>query len=203
MNKADLLVKRMLMEWPSIYQNRFQAMIEILTSGHFSWVDGCIEPDKFYFSHTSSEQKLTPITFYEQSLKKTKERIKEYKNVKYLKSLNDSRLAEAKFDLIKAKFLEQNIDIFASEFCGIESNEIDCWLLKLDKNWFYEPHACICKMPAEIDSDWDDAIRSFLLEVMSNVNGLFAIQREHENVPIPEHKKIYNFFKKLFKRFAR
>lgn len=203
MNKVDLLVKRMLLEWPSIYQNRFQAMVEILCSGHFNWVNGCIEPDKFYFSHTPGEQKLTPVSFYEQSLKKAKKDVKQYEHIKYLKSLNDSRIVEAKFDLMKARFLEKNIDIFASEFCGIESSEVNYWLLKLDKDWFYEPHACICKIPPEIDSDWDDAIRRFLLEVMPQVNGLFAIQTERENVPVPEHKKIYNFFKKLFKRFSR
>lgn len=203
MNKVDLLIKRMLMSWPSIYKNRFQAMIEILCSGHFNWVNGCIEPDKFYFSQTSSEQKLTPVSFYEQSLKKVRERVKEYKNVKALKSLNDSMIIEAKFDLIKARFLEKNIDIFASEFCGIESNEINYWLLKLNRDWLYAPYACICNIPNKIDSDWEHAIRGFLIEIMPHVNELFTYSEKGENIPMCEHLKIYNFFNKLFKRFEK
>ena len=72
-----------------------------------------------------------------------------------------------------------------------------------DKDWFYEPHACICKIPTEIDSDWERAIRGFLNEIMPQVNGLFTYPEKNENVPMCEHLKIYNFFNKLFKRFRR
>jgi len=187
------------MEWSSIYKNRFQSMKEILFSGHFHWENGCIVPDAVFFSSLKKNEIVSPISYNTDQLKKTKERIKPYKNNKHLKSLHDSWIVEAKFDLQKAKFLEKNIDVFASEFIGIESKEIAFWLLMLDRDWFYEPHACICKIPVEINSDWQEAIRGFLLEVMPHVNEQFTVL----NNPFPEHKKIYDFFNKLFKRFEK
>ncbi len=172
MNKVDLLVKRMMIEFPTLYPNRFEALAEVFTNSCFEWNDDGTIAEIFRLKDLPPE---TMVVKYEQELAQWKEKAE--KDEDWAKQYNYKYIAEAEVKLMLAKHRAANIDIYASEYTNVHYDTIVLWLFgaRPSKYWL------VNNKPEVVDEEWRLAIRDWFSQMMPVVNGAFGQHHKDEN----------------------
>lgn len=196
MNKVDLLVKRMMLAYPTLYPNRFMALAEAFTNSCFYWdANGCIV-DQDAFDVVSPDEMVATRTA---ELNKQNERINSPTRHECFKSLDERYLAETEAELLMLRHVAKNIDIYASEFTGVDYNTIQNWLFNLERRGISE-YWVINNKPDVVDEEWRVAIREWLQQIIPTVNSNYGIYDNAKNKwgPIDRYAKTFNWMYDTF-----
>jgi len=193
MNKVDLQVRRMLMAFPTLYRNRFEAMAEILTNSCFEWdAAGCIVE---IFPETY--KRATPEAMVQEMQKRLDKAVWAAKelNSEALSRLHQVYIADAERDLEYTKFVASHLDLFSSEYCRCDSNVMDLWLYNTDRNGISEYWSVNLK-PEVVDEDWRAAIYEWFNRLLPRVNGLFGMigpKPTDKWQPLPPYEEVFTW----------
>lgn len=196
MNKVDLVVKENLMRFPTLFKNRFDVLAHMLCccGTGYEWdKNGCLayclnDPDK---EPANTE---TMLVDFENKVKETKEKLKTDPDC--LDLFNRAYLAEDEFDLIRAKHVAKNIDIYACTFAGV-GNDVGYWLQRQHymRFGFNLDSVPINNKPENIDEDWRKAIYLFMKEIIPQTHSCFGYfdNKEKKWGPKKGYEDIFNW----------
>lgn len=110
MNKVDLAVKKKMLQYPSLYPNRFMALADIFE--HFHWnADGeLVEPDRRACNTPATSENY--LSYFEEEHRKSLKRLEEEDGC--LSSLHGAWELAARLQLENARAQLANIDLIAS-----------------------------------------------------------------------------------------
>lgn len=152
MNKVDLLVKRALLSYPSLFDSRVSVLCNLFTTcgNGYEWVNGELISDDEK-TEMPTTIKTRDITEHQQWLKD-----RPYINDESRKAydLTDS------YRLWKREFTQANIDVMAKHDGSLFCDEHEIYL----GSYFREPSLKYSRgfaLPDEIDPDWIDALLWF------------------------------------------
>ena len=171
MNTVDTAVKNLLLAWPTLYRNRFEAITMIFTSSCYEWVDGDL---KLTCGGCVPETPPTIEIFLQHFRDELTEATENKKNESYmpLMDLHNTRILEAQADLNRAQLMADNIDLVCSRFWyGLgchESTFIRGWLTSAVRNGGID-YWPIFNRPDNVKREWQEAVRNWLRQSLPHI----------------------------------
>lgn len=191
MNKVDKFIKNHLMAFPSMWQNRFDVMSEIMFNSCYSWDEnGCVVNS---YGPEYNPTKESMLKQFQDKLEKQQTESKKDENKEYLNDLHSMWVTSAEQELNEAQFVADNIDVFAKTYAGVSHKEIHYWLLRTQHQGIDQKYGVINNKPDVIDEEWREAIYKWLKEMIPCVNSLFGMLNKNDTAWIPrkEYKDIF------------
>ncbi len=189
MDKISALVRKMMLRYPSLYANRFEALAEVLTNSCYEWRGGEL-------TEVFPMEPATPATMvkeFEQELAEFREKAAREK-CDCLHAFNRRLVIEAERKLLEAKHIADNIEVYATDYtvCGYE--QAHAWLHRADRYGVSE-YWSINNKPSDITDAWRDAIYEWLMFLMPSANGLMGICQPDGFDAIPRYAETFNWLK--------
>jgi hypothetical protein len=200
MNKVDDMVMRLLMNFPTLFHNRFEAFSEIMTNSCFCWTsDGNI-------GYISRLDVITP----EQMLKRFEDGVaeaqakfdKDTADAPYMVSFSLERLIAAKRELADATFIADHIEVYASTWCGCGYDEINKWFGLAERNSFIK-YGVVNNRPANIDEEWRLAIYGWFNHMLPTANSYMGWYDEKEKVwkSVKRHREMFEWLRAKYDEY--
>lgn len=191
MSKINQLIRRMMMAYPSLYANRFEAFAELMTNSCYEWnkdgelVASCGEV---------GQRPKSPEAMIRLAKKELAARRKE------LRSHSSPCLDELhkRFELEAVKeyrdicFRAKHIDLYTEQYtdCGYKAHHK--WLHYTDRHGI-SSYWSINNIPENITPEWRDAIREWLSEMMASMNMLMGVNTPERWVAQDRYKTTFNW----------
>lgn len=191
LNKVDLEVKKLLLRYPTLFHNRFDAMVNILTTNNYFWENGCL------VEQYVNEKFPTKQEMIDKCQKNLENKVIECNEIKaeYLDNLHSGFITTESFKLTRAKFIAEHIDIFSTEYTCVDYHETWLWLLKCHHDQsFTDKYWVINNKPQIVDDDWRKAIQDWLCLLLPNINQLFGTYNPKTNEPWRAKKEYEGIF---------
>lgn len=185
MNKIDQMVKRLLLAYPTLYTNRFDAMATILTTSTYEWRNGEIIELEGY-----QPEAATPESMVAQFEKRLAERKTEYDpahNHECLSKLHRKIITDAERELHDARFIAANIDTYSTSYAGCDYPVLHLWLHHTHR-YNVSDLWTVNNKPEVIDEEWREAIYQWIHLMMPSVNSLFGMFQERNERPVSKMK---------------
>jgi hypothetical protein len=172
MNTVDKAVKELILSWPTLYHNRFQALTRIFTNSANEWKDGELK---------STYQELstpgTVETFLKHFHDEVEKKEKEKRDTNYPTSFNDVWILEAKLDLARAEIVAKNIDLVSTNFWyghGMyPATYFRGWMTYQVRGGMFT-YWHINTRPSDVKREWQRAIVEWLQQFMSIMHGVWG-----------------------------
>lgn len=199
MTKIDQMIKRLLLGFPTLYENRFEALAEILTNSGFEWRKGEIV-DIFESRDRTAERSLAE---YEKELTEARLR-QEAEAGGCLDGLLAKRVAEAELNLLRFRHTLANIDVYTTQYAGVSYPQTWAWL------WYTYRHGVsdywsINNRPDNITPEWTEVIRDWLEQLIPSANSLMGfVPHDDMTAPfraVPGYEKVFNWLRDTYKKY--
>lgn len=203
LDKVGKLVKAMMLSYPTLYRNRFEAMAEIMSNSCYGWDEGgnIIQTVGEPFSGTPVSM---VVHFVEEQSKQLSEANEDDKKGGHLRDLHKERVVAAGEELLVAQFKAKNIDVYAGSYCGVTYRDHWRWLWDAHRHGV-PIHGCITCPPANISEEWRLAIREWLSEMMPAMNSIMGtcdpVDLSKPWEPIRGYEKIFNWVHATYKAY--
>jgi hypothetical protein len=145
-----------------------------------------------------SPQKM--IAKYEEKLTKMKEKAAGEKCAD-LFDLHRRYVVEAERDLVEARHIAENIDVYASDYTNCSYREVWAWLHYTERHGISE-HWSINNKPDNITEEWRKAIDDWLNFIMPSANDLIGFWTDTEFVAVQGYETTFNWLKATVKAYA-
>lgn len=208
LNKIDKLVKKMLLGYPTLFKHRFDVMSHILTcnGNGFEWVNGELQ----YKDCCKTKQRnglaelMKEVEKHQGELNGLKGDVRGYMSPLYAKFLVDAQSKVAYH-----QFVVDNIDVYASTYCGSDYNDHWLFLYKEAHDdgmgwWPINPSPESSLMTSlkieDISPEWREAIKGWISEILPSMNGLIAVWDEKKRKFIGQkgYEKFVSFMYGLY-----
>lgn len=202
MNKVDLLVKDLLLEYPTLYHNRFEVLDDIFFNSCYEWDEqGCIA-QLFPPKEKPTIEKM--LSKFEEKVKESKAKLDDIVQRHGKDTIHDLYNQFYITDLHQlhdAQFIAANVDVFAKTYCSVNYPETWAWLFKHAKDGI-STYGCIQHPPEVIDEEWREAIYDWTKQLIPSLNGLFGIYNDKTGwSPQEKYKEVFIWVYKTNRRF--
>lgn len=196
MNKVDLEVKNLILSYPTLFENRFDALNHIFTTSNYAWDEnGCL-------ATTCRSRKGTVKSMLKQLQDEEDKREAMLQETPICtRLLHEAWLVESQAKLNKFQFIAKNIDVFASTYCSVGHKEHWLWLYhNVHASFNYWP---ISHKPDVVDEDWREAIHKWAHELLPNMNSIMGYMDDNKGWrPCRGYEYIFNYVRGTWQKYA-
>lgn len=189
MNEINTLIRGMMLRYPTLYPNRFEAFAELMTNSCYEWHGGKLVA-------VFPMEEATPVTMLEgfaQELADFRDKAANEK-CECLYAFNRRLVVEAERRLLEAQHVAGNIDVYASDYTCCDYKEAWAWLHNTDRHGVSE-YWSINNKPDDITDDWRTAVYEWLMFLMPPANGLMGVNRPNGFEAVPRYAPTFNWLK--------
>lgn len=182
LNKIDKLVKKMLLGYPTLFKHRFDVMSHILTcnGNGFEWVNGELQ-----YKDCCKTKQRNGLAELKKEVEKRQGESDEFKSI-----VRQQFLVDAQSQVAYHQFVLDNIDVYASTYCG--SDYSDHWLFLYKEAhdngmgwWPINPNPESSLMATlkieDVSPEWREAIRGWIRQLLPSMNGLIGVWDEKKH----------------------
>lgn len=199
MNKIDTIVKNLLLTHPTLFHNRFEAFVELMTNSCYEWDDSGNLIPVFGIEELTPEQAIADAR---EKLEQTKKEFKRRQDPA-LDELHRRYLLEAEKEFLDTEFIANHINLYATQFTCCDVQVIwgflwHCERRGISKYW------SVNNKPDNIDEEWRLAIREWFEEMLAPLNNLMGTCSRDGSVDwhaIPKYATTFNWIKDTYKSY--
>lgn len=197
MNEIDVQIRWMLLAYPTLYRNRFEAFAELMTNSCYEWsADGRLL--NVFAQEDASPESM--VTEYEEALEKARKEEADNKE-ECLNGLRRRHVVEAERDLVEARHVAANVDVYASDYTAVSHRDVWHWLNYKHRHGL-SGHWAINNPPANIAEEWRRAIREFLSKVLAPMNSLMGMHSKEAGwEALPHYAEVFDWVMATYKRY--
>lgn len=179
LNKIDRMVRDMLLRFPTLYANRFDAFAEIMTNSCYEW-DG----SELVYIMPQEEPVTTEtmLNIFRGKLAESREKNGPARTPDCLVKLHTQFLTDDERHLHDAEFVAANIDTYATTWCGTTYKQTWLWLFSQHRHGI-NPYWAINRKPEVVDEEWRLAIKDWLRQLMPAANSMMGMFVEVDGGP--------------------
>ncbi len=205
MNKIDILVRNKILQYSELFRNRFDVFAEMMTNSCYCWTG---QGELNYFREEEEVSPEQVLSKYRENLEKCCEKYPLQNVHESLANLHNSFIVEEKQKLHAIKFLIENIDIYASTWCGVDHRQ-KWYLLWYIHRYGVDKYCPINNKPNNIDEEWRLAIKDWLYQLVLSANsamGFFKYIDDDDLAgnweALPKYATTYNWIKDIYKEYT-
>ncbi len=190
MDKVSEQIRHMMLDFPDLYHNRFEAFVELMTNSCYEWNEaGEIVS---MMSNNRPVTQATMVAQYETKLKEAQARAAEDRDKPIYDGLNRRWTTEAERGLLNARFVAERIDTYAADWVDCDHRHVAAFLWRCHRHGISQ-YWSVNRKPPVVDEAWRVAIREWLSEIMPPLNGLMGRYTGSGFVAAAGYEKVFDW----------
>lgn len=190
MKNVNKLIRAMMMAYPDLYPNRFEAFAELMTNSCYEWNRKGELVAGANFGHRAKSPEAM-IRWAKKELAAFRKELRG-RSSPVLDDLHKRFELEAVKKCRDICFRAKHIDLYTEQYtdCGYQAHHK--WLHYTDRYGISE-YWSINNIPENVTPEWRDAIREWLSEMMASMNGLMGVNTPERWVAQDRYKKTFDW----------
>lgn len=198
MSKIDEMVRYLMLAYPTLHHNRFEAFVELMTNSAYKWdKSGNLE---YVFEPEEVSTELMLKEFKDELADAVEKAGRDKMLLPQLTDLNRRVTAEATRELLLAQHVADNLDIYVTEWTACGYAETWAFLWKCHRHGISQ-YWSVNNKPDNIDEEWRLAIREWLGHILPSLNNLMGMNTPERFVAVPGYEKTFNWVTDTYKAY--